>query len=203
MAEPSPDRKFLWRHAGVQLPSPASLPPPPTSAFLEEQTPFHAGSNVGESMRVQSNTGTRPNEEALVKRENGDYDNAPWGPETQWSREIQQEYDAFLDAERGYVMGGNWERFPVGSRLFIGKCTRSLMWARSDTPGNLSSDKVTKRDLFHVFHRHGQLAQISIKQAYGFVQYLDAASCARAMTIEQGVSIRGKAISKFECYISH
>lgn len=60
--------------------------------------------------------------------------------------------------------------------------------------GNLSSERVTKRDIFHVFHRYGDLAQISIKQAYGFVQYLQPDACARAMQVEQGNIIRGKKI---------
>lgn len=60
--------------------------------------------------------------------------------------------------------------------------------------GNLSSEKVTKRDIFHVFHIYGSLAQISIKQAYGFVQFLEAHACDRALRTEQGRTIRGKKI---------
>jgi RNA recognition motif-containing protein len=56
---------------------------------------------------------------------------------------------------------------------------------------------VTKIDLFRVFHKHGKLAQISIKQAYGFVQYQDAESCARALEAEQAVAIRGRRIRKY------
>ncbi len=59
-------------------------------------------------------------------------------------------------------------------------------------PGNLPTEKVTKRDIFHLFHKHGKLAQISIKQAYGFVQFLDSGACQRALQIEQGVQIRGR-----------
>lgn len=58
--------------------------------------------------------------------------------------------------------------------------------------GNLPTEKVTKRDIFHLFHKHGKLAQISIKQAYGFVQFLDSGACQRALQIEQGVQIRGR-----------
>lgn len=58
--------------------------------------------------------------------------------------------------------------------------------------GNLPTEKVTKRDIFHRFHRHGSLAQISIKQAYGFVQFLDAESCSRALRAEQGQQVRGR-----------
>lgn len=62
--------------------------------------------------------------------------------------------------------------------------------------GNLPTEKVTKRDLFHVFHKYGPLAQVSIKQAYGFVQFLIAQDCLRALDTEQGVSIRGRKIRK-------
>lgn len=58
--------------------------------------------------------------------------------------------------------------------------------------GNLPTEKVTKRDIFHRFYRHGRLAQISIKQAYGFVQFLDSESCRRALDAEQGQAVRGR-----------
>lgn len=97
----------------------------------------------------------------------------PWSPKT------QAIYDQFLEDERHYVTEGIWDRFPVGSRLFV---------------GNLPSEKVTKRDLFHRFHKYGKLAQISIKQAYGFVQYHDAQSCKAALDGEQGVELRGRKV---------
>lgn len=58
--------------------------------------------------------------------------------------------------------------------------------------GNLPTEKVTKRDLFHIFHKYGKLAQVSIKQAYGFVQYLETSCCHRALHNEQGMSVRGR-----------
>ena len=97
----------------------------------------------------------------------------PWTPNT------QKVYDQFLEDERRYITEGIWDKFPYGSRLFV---------------GNLPSEKVTKRDLFHIFHRHGRLAQISIKQAYGFVQFLEASSCSLALQADQGVEIRGRRI---------
>ncbi|KAG0128430.1 hypothetical protein HOY82DRAFT_489120 [Tuber indicum] len=89
----------------------------------------------------------------------------------------EDEYERFLSDERDYVTQGQWDRFPAGSRLFI---------------GNLPTEKVTKRDLFRIFHRHGRLAQVSIKQAYGFVQFLDISSCAAALRHEQGSTVRGR-----------
>ncbi|KAH0367134.1 hypothetical protein KCU65_g4835, partial [Aureobasidium melanogenum] len=112
-------------------------------------------------------------ERKLATGEALDEDDQPWTPE------IQQRYDKFLTEERKYVTEGNWEQFPYGSRLFV---------------GNLSSERVTKRDIFHVFHKYGDLAQISIKQAYGFVQFLESGGCSKAINAEQGKTIRGKKI---------
>ncbi|QIX00140.1 hypothetical protein AMS68_005657 [Peltaster fructicola] len=96
-----------------------------------------------------------------------------------WTADIQQKYDEFIQEERRYVNDGKWDQFPMGSRLFV---------------GNLSSESVTKRDIFHVFHTYGPLAQISIKQAYGFVQFLYADDCDRALNTEQGTMIKDKRI---------
>lgn len=62
--------------------------------------------------------------------------------------------------------------------------------------GNLPTERVTKRDLFHVFHKYGKLAQISIKQAYGFIQFFDANSCYEALQGEQGGVVRGRKIRR-------
>ena len=147
------------------IPSPESLSatgangmPPPPNAF---QTPSALPllrppeSAPGESPRAYSDA------------------DRPWSPNT------QAVYDQFLGDERNYVLEGVWDRFPIGSRLFV---------------GNLPTEKVTKRDLFHVFHKYGRLAQISIKQAYGFVQFLESDSCARALQVEQSVEIRGRKV---------
>lgn len=63
-------------------------------------------------------------------------------------------------------------------------------------PGNLPTERITKRDLFHVFHKYGKLAQASIKQAYGFIQFLDPSACKKALGAEQGALVRGRKIRK-------
>ncbi|KAF2175588.1 hypothetical protein K469DRAFT_646961 [Zopfia rhizophila CBS 207.26] len=102
---------------------------------------------------------------------------SPDDEDARWPPEINKLYEEFLDDERKFVTDGQWDQFPVGSRLFI---------------GNLPTEKVTKRDIFHRFFRHGKLAQISIKQAYGFVQFLDSSSCYKALQAEQGQAVRGR-----------
>ncbi|KAF1351887.1 hypothetical protein BDV97DRAFT_375919 [Delphinella strobiligena] len=156
-------------------PGVSSLPPPPIASFQQQQ-PVQLLMPQSESPNSQANRQRELESQREIKQAAGevlDDADVPWTPET------QRKYDVFLNEERKYVTEGNWEQFPHGSRLFV---------------GNLSSERVTKRDIFHVFHRYGHLAQISIKQAYGFVQYLQTDACARAMQVEQGKVIRGKKI---------
>ncbi|KAK5172901.1 nuclear polyadenylated RNA-binding protein 3 [Saxophila tyrrhenica] len=120
-------------------------------------------------------TGTlaRPEDFTTSRHEFSRHEDRPW------DAEVQRKYDQFIEEERAYVSEGRWEQFPNGARLFV---------------GNLSSEKVTKRDIFHVFHPYGELAQISIKQAYGFVQFLRTEDCMKALHAEQGTQIRDKRI---------
>jgi RNA recognition motif-containing protein len=77
----------------------------------------------------------------------------------------------------------------------VSKVARSKR-AGADFIGNLPSEKVSKRDVFQKFSRYGKLAQISIKQAYGFVQFLTVESCARAKEAEQDMQIKGRKMRK-------
>ncbi|KAI1171838.1 hypothetical protein F4777DRAFT_593369 [Nemania sp. FL0916] len=92
----------------------------------------------------------------------------------------KQRWDSFLQEERKYVSEAKWDRFPEGSRIFI---------------GNLSSERVSKKEVFNIFSEYGRLAQISLKQAYGFVQYHTVAEGQAAMDNLQGVEVRGKKIN--------
>ncbi|KAI0160146.1 hypothetical protein GGR57DRAFT_408402 [Xylariaceae sp. FL1272] len=91
----------------------------------------------------------------------------------------KQRWENFLQDERKYVSEAKWDRFPDGSRIFV---------------GNLSSERVSKREVFDVFSPFGRLAQISLKQAYGFVQYHTAAEGQAAMRSLQGIKIKGRQI---------
>ncbi|OJJ39095.1 hypothetical protein ASPWEDRAFT_49159 [Aspergillus wentii DTO 134E9] len=144
----------------------SSLPPPPGPSF--QQTP----PSGTESQEAANNKNGRLDRQAGRQTKSGD-DDAPWGPE------VQKKYDDFLHNERIYVTEGLWDRFPPGSRLFV---------------GNLPTERVTKRDLFHIFHKYGKLAQISIKQAYGFIQFLESPACKQALDAEQGAVVRGRKI---------
>ncbi|KAF7536315.1 hypothetical protein G7Z17_g13072 [Cylindrodendrum hubeiense] len=111
--------------------------------------------------------------------------------------DYQRQWDQFMADERQYMSEAKWDRFPEGSRLFIG--TRSASGASKNgahifSTGNLSSDKVSKRDVFDLFHRFGRLAQISLKSAYGFVQYHTIDEGHGAMENLQGIEIKGRRI---------
>ncbi|KAK9458024.1 hypothetical protein V1511DRAFT_464947 [Dipodascopsis uninucleata] len=96
---------------------------------------------------------------------------------TPMSAQEEEVFEQFLRDEADYVSRGDWDLFPTGSRLFI---------------GNLPTDILTKKHMFRIFYRFGTLAQISLKQAYGFVQFLNAEDCAKAIEVEQGVPIQGR-----------
>ncbi|KAJ9486048.1 hypothetical protein VN97_g7288 [Penicillium thymicola] len=143
---------------------------PPVATF--PQTPSTGAESQGslQETSVASKKGRVDKQGRPIKLSD---DDTPWGPE------VQKKYDEFLHDERIYVTEGLWDRFPMGSRLFV---------------GNLPTERVTKRDMFHIFHKYGKLAQISIKQAYGFIQFLEASSCHAALGVEQGAIVRGRKI---------
>ncbi|TDZ49939.1 putative RNA-binding protein [Colletotrichum trifolii] len=110
----------------------------------------------------------------------------------------QGAWDKFLDDERQYMADAKWDKFPEGSRIFIG--SQSLTSGRPDgaidffSSGNLSSERVSKRDVFDLFGKYGRLAQISLKSAYGFVQYHNQEAAQAAIDELQGIEIKGRKI---------
>ncbi|KAL5354066.1 nuclear polyadenylated RNA-binding protein 3 [Pseudogymnoascus australis] len=142
------------------------LPPPPAASF-----------NAPPSLPAPPSSTLPPHPKQDRPQNSVDAGDAEDAGEIQWGADIQNLYDKFLADERMYVSEGLWDRFPSGSRLFI---------------GNLPTEKVTKRDIFYIFHKFGRLAQVSIKQAYGFVQFHDIKSCHAALQREQGQEIRGR-----------
>lgn len=62
--------------------------------------------------------------------------------------------------------------------------------------GNLSSERVTKREVYDVFSKFGRLAQISLKNAYGFVQYHTVAEGDAAVKHAQDMEMGGRKIRK-------
>ncbi|KAK4642463.1 nuclear polyadenylated RNA-binding protein 3 [Podospora bellae-mahoneyi] len=88
-------------------------------------------------------------------------------------------WDTFVNDERTYTSEQNWDRFPEGARIFV---------------GNLSSDRVSKKEVFAVFSKYGRLAQISMKSAYGFVQYHNVSEAQAALEACQDMELGGRRI---------
>ncbi|EFQ86336.1 hypothetical protein CFE70_005474 [Pyrenophora teres f. teres 0-1] len=180
----------------ASLPSTTTLPPrPPTQDQPATHPNYHPSDDIasyhpqnqrapsaqqrGNGAQQPSNTHNPPShaQQQQQQQQPGLRSETPDDEDQRWPPEVNRRYEEFLEQERRFVTEGQWDQFPMGSRLFI---------------GNLPTEKVTKRDIFHRFYRHGQLAQISIKQAYGFVQFLDSESCRRALDAEQGQAVRGR-----------
>lgn len=107
-------------------------------------------------------TPTEPVSEAEIK--------SPLTPEE------ASQFSEYRRVESEYINSGNWDKFPIGSRMFI---------------GNLPGDRIDTMELFKLFNQYGRLAQISVKRAYGFVQYFCPEDCERAMKVENGRYLRG------------
>jgi len=86
------------------------LPPPPTASFRSPQSadsPMSPGSYQKVDRASQ--------DQRLYELHDLDDADVRWGPE------MQKKYDEFITQERVYVTEGMWDRFPLNSRLFIGK----------------------------------------------------------------------------------
>lgn len=90
------------------------------------------------------------------------------------SYDYDPNYWVCLDAPQSYLSS-----LPPGSRLFI---------------GNLASEHTDKIQMAHVFAKYGNIAEISLKESYGFVQFDNPEACRRAISAEQGRVIAGMMI---------
>ena len=95
--------------------APNGLPPPPLATFQQPPPSANQAHNSPstQNFRQRDSTG-RGEARSAVTADYDDDDDAPWGPE------VQKKYDEFLRDERVFVTEGLWDRFPPGSRLFIG-----------------------------------------------------------------------------------
>lgn len=86
----------------------SSLPPPPGLSLQK------AESSSAEPQESSSPLKNGRTEKPVIRSSKNNDEDAPWGPE------VQRKYDDFLHNERIYVTEGLWDRFPPGSRLFVG-----------------------------------------------------------------------------------
>ena len=91
------------------------LPPPPIATF--QQPPPKASQSQRSPLTPQSRqkNGVAKDGESPTDPANEDGDDAPW------PLEVERKYTQFLHDEAVYVAEGLWDRFPQGSRLFVGR----------------------------------------------------------------------------------
>ena len=94
--------------------APNGLPPPPMATFQQPQR------NQVEKLNSPSSHQARTQDNSAL---NGNGSVAPTddGRDPSWTPEIERKYEDFLNKERIFVSEGVWDRFPPGSRLFVGR----------------------------------------------------------------------------------
>ena len=174
--------------------APNGLPPPPLATFQQPMSKPSQPQRSTQASQYHPRDSYGKNGGKPASSANEAEDDYPRRPD------IERQYEEFLHDEEIYVSEGTWDRFPQGSRLFVGEfrgiLNADLSRLLTSKIGNLYTEKVTKRDLFYVFYKYGRIAQISMKSAYGFVQYHDADACFHALQSEQAIEIKGRKIRK-------
>jgi hypothetical protein len=89
------------------------LPPPPLATFQQFQSQQKAVP-APEATAQSTHKNTRSERYSARPGDSPDGD-------VFWGDEVQKIYDEFLREERAYVTEGLWDRFPYGSRLFVGE----------------------------------------------------------------------------------
>ena len=79
--------------------------------------PLHVPNQDFSAMSSQSPTapGQAQQQQQIERSETPDDEDQRWPPE------VNRRYEEFLDQERKFVTEGQWDQFPMGSRLFIGE----------------------------------------------------------------------------------
>ena len=93
--------------------APNGMPPPPLATF-QQSMPNTQRSPQTQQFGQTENRGRKEGSQTQDSYENGDhYSKRP---------DIDRSYEQFLKDEAVYVSEGTWDRFPQGSRLFVGEC---------------------------------------------------------------------------------
>lgn len=93
------------------------------------------------------------------------------------STEESDEFTKYLAEEAKYQDRRSLDEFPERSRLFI---------------GNLSTNTISKEDLFRICNKYGEVVSITLKGGYGFVQFKTAEQCADCIKGETDVPLHGR-----------
>ena len=84
------------------------LPPPPLATFQQS-------SQKAEDSQPSPSTPRGRQKDGIALGIDGENDETPWTPDA------ENKYETFLKEEAIYVSEGLWDRFPQGSRLFVGE----------------------------------------------------------------------------------
>ncbi|PVH17209.1 uncharacterized protein CXQ87_000091 [Candidozyma duobushaemuli] len=93
------------------------------------------------------------------------------------STEESDEFTKYLAEEAKYQDRRSLDDFPEKSRLFI---------------GNLSTNTISKEDLFRICNKYGEVVSITLKGGYGFAQFKTAEQCADCIKGETDVPLHGR-----------
>jgi hypothetical protein len=75
-----------------------------------------------------------PSTAGHAQQQPGQRSETPDDEDQRWPPEVNRKYEEFLDQERKYVTEGQWDQFPMGSRLFIGELYSSRLPRAHLTP---------------------------------------------------------------------
>ncbi len=93
------------------------LPPPPLATFQQPSSKDFQSQRSPITPQNRNRNGHGKNGEKPTLATDQEEDEVPWTPD------IEKKYAEFLVNEAVYVTEGLWDRFPPGSRLFVGKST--------------------------------------------------------------------------------
>jgi hypothetical protein len=129
------------------------LPPPPTASF--RPAPLSTGSPVSPASYSQFNRSAGQERQAtsIESQDEADEADAKWGPD------VQKIYDEFIADERMYVTEGLWDRFPLNSRLFIGKQIKWLFTGQKKLTCSIRQSPKRESDKARPFSRISQVWQ--------------------------------------------
>lgn len=139
--------------AGSSLPAAPNLPPRPppqdknatSSNAKDDIRSYHPhsqkstnsqfrGNGQLQPLNVRASSGPQdsgprsnhsPSTPGYSQRQSDDFPgDTPDDEDSRWPAEVNRLYEEFLEDERKYVTDGQWDQFPSGSRLFIGKLSK-------------------------------------------------------------------------------
>lgn len=114
-----------YPHATPKAVGANGLPPPPLATFQQSASP--SGPNQASPLTPQTRQTDGANESRSARPHEENDDEVPFTPA------IEGLWSEFMREEAVYVSEGLWDRFPHGSRLFVGKILNNHDYCRHQT----------------------------------------------------------------------